>query len=181
MVSNQKFSLNDGEEKVDVHAYRSLIGSLLDLTNNRLDIAFATSVLSRFIQSPSKTHYGAARRILRYLKETISFGILYGKNDQFNLFGYSNSDWAGCVDDRHSTSGYAFFLGSGAISWSSKKQASTALSSLEVEYISLKAAACQATWTRRTLEDMKQLQMQPTTIFCDNQSTIAMTKKSNIP
>ncbi|GKV49381.1 hypothetical protein SLEP1_g56135 [Rubroshorea leprosula] len=146
MVSNQKFSLDDGEEKVDAHAYRSLIGSLLFLTNNRLDIAFAISVLSRFMQSPSKTHYG------------------------------SDSDWVGCVDDRRSTSGYAFFLGSGAISWSSKKQASTAFSSSEAEYISLIAAACQATWTRRILEDMKQLQVQPTTIFCDNQSTIAMTK-----
>ncbi|GLU00818.1 hypothetical protein SLE2022_181580 [Rubroshorea leprosula] len=176
MVSNQKFSLDDGEEKVDAHAYRSLIGSLLYLTNSRPDITFATSVLSRFMQSPSRTHYGAARRILRYLKGTISFGILYAKNEQFNLFGYSDSDWAGCVDDRRSTSGYAFFLGSGAISWSSKKQASTALSSSEAEYISLTAAACQATWTRRILEDMKQVQVQPTTIFCDNQSTIAMTK-----
>ncbi|GKU99292.1 hypothetical protein SLEP1_g12160 [Rubroshorea leprosula] len=176
MVSNQKFSLDDGEEKVDAHAYRSLIGSLLYLTNSRPDITFATSRLSRFMQSPSKTHYGAARRILRYLKGTISFGILYAKNEQFNLFGYSDSDWPGCVDDRRSTSGYAFFLGSGAISWSSKKQASTALSSSEAEYISSTAAACQATWTRRILEDMKQVQVQPTTIFCDNQSTIAMTK-----
>ncbi|GKV31343.1 hypothetical protein SLEP1_g40039 [Rubroshorea leprosula] len=157
MVSNQKFSLDDGEEKVDAHAYRNLIGSLLYLTNSRLDITFATSMLSRFMQSPSKTHYGAVRRILRYLKGTISFGILYAKNEQFNLFGYSDSDWAGCVDDRRSTSGYAFFLGSGAISWSSKKQASTALSSSEVEYISLTAAACQATWTRRILKDMKQV------------------------
>ncbi|GKU96667.1 hypothetical protein SLEP1_g9878 [Rubroshorea leprosula] len=176
MVSNQKFNLDDGEEKVDAHAYRSLIGSPLYLTNSKPDIAFATSVLSRFMQSPSKTHYGAARRILRYLKGTISFGILYAKNDQFNLFGYSNSDWAGCVDDRRSTSGYAFFLGSDAISWSSKKQASIALSSSEAEHISLIAAACQATWTRRILEDMKQLQVQPTKIFCDNQSTIAMKK-----
>ncbi|GKU97879.1 hypothetical protein SLEP1_g10958 [Rubroshorea leprosula] len=107
-----EFSLNDGEEKVDVHAYRNLIVSLLYLKNGRPNIAFAISVLSHFI----------------------------------------------------------------VISWSSKKQAFTALSSSEVEYISLTVAACQVTWTRRILEDMKQLLVKPTTIFCDNQSTIAMTK-----
>jgi len=143
MNTNQKFSLEDGEERVDAGTYRSLIGSLLYLAHSRPDISYATSILSRFMQNPSKTHFGAARRILRYLKGTSSYGIFYAKIDNFNLMGYSDSDWAGSIDDRRSTTGYIFSLGSGAISWSSKKQQTTALSSSEAEYMALTAAACQ--------------------------------------
>lgn len=77
MNTNKKFCLNDGEEKIDVQEYQSLIGSLLYLTNTRLDIKQATSFMSRFMQSPSKLHHGAAKRVLRYLRGTSSYGIWY--------------------------------------------------------------------------------------------------------
>ncbi|KAL0424084.1 UNVERIFIED_CONTAM: Retrovirus-related Pol polyprotein from transposon TNT 1-94 [Sesamum radiatum] len=176
MIMNQKFCLDDGEEKVDVQLYRSLVGSLLYLTNSRPDILQATALLSRFMQNPSNIHFGAAKRILRYLKGTRSFGLWYSNSNNFELLGFSDSDWAGSIDDRKSTTGYLFMLGSNAISWCSKKQPSTALSSSEAEYMAVSLAACQAIWLRRILGDMKQHQEKATTIFCDNQSTISMTK-----
>ncbi|KAF2307027.1 hypothetical protein GH714_024228 [Hevea brasiliensis] len=156
--TNQKFSLEDGENKVDGHTYRSLIGSLLYLTNTRPDIMQAASILSRFMQKPSKIHYGAARRVLRYLKGTSSYGLWYSNANNLELCGFSDSDWAGSLDDRKSTSGYVFHLGSSAICWNSKKQPSTALSSSEAEYIAVTSAACQAIWLQRILNDMKQKQ-----------------------
>ncbi|KAL0298723.1 UNVERIFIED_CONTAM: Secreted RxLR effector protein [Sesamum radiatum] len=89
---------------------------------------FATSLLSRFMQSPSQVHYAAAKRILRYLRGTKDFGIWYKSTNDAKLVGYTDSDWAGSVDDMKSTSGYTFSLGSGIFSWASKKQATVAQS-----------------------------------------------------
>ncbi|KAL0402497.1 UNVERIFIED_CONTAM: Retrovirus-related Pol polyprotein from transposon TNT 1-94 [Sesamum latifolium] len=93
-----------------------------------------------------------------------------------SLVGYTDSDWAGSIDDRKSTSGYIFCLGKNVISWSSRKQKSVALSSAEAEYIAATNAACEAVWLRRILKDMKFAQCGPTIIFCDNMSAIAMAK-----
>ena len=87
-----------------------------------------------------------------------------------------DSDWAGSIDDRRSTSGYVFQLGSKSISWSSKKQATVALSSSEAEYVSATSAACEAVWLRRILKDLQQKTEDTTTIYCENISAIAMTK-----
>ncbi|KAL0367021.1 UNVERIFIED_CONTAM: Secreted RxLR effector protein [Sesamum radiatum] len=93
------------------------------ITATRPDIMFATSLLSRFMQSPSQVHYGAAKRILRYLQGTKDFGIWYKSTNDAKLVGYTDSDWAGSADDMKSTLGYTFSLGSGIFSWASKKQA----------------------------------------------------------
>lgn len=90
--------------------------------------------------------------------------------------GFSNTDWARCLDDRRSTSGCLFSLGFGAISWSSKKQDVVALSSLEAEYVAVTGAAYQAIWLRRLLADFFQVQGAATEIFCDKKATISMTK-----
>lgn len=146
------------------------------MCHTRPDITFAVSVVSRFMHKPSVHHLGAAKRILRYVAGTANFGIRYSKVSDFRLCGYSDSDWAGCLEDRKSTSGHVFFLGSGAISWSSKKQDIVALSSSEDEYVAVTAAACQAIWLRRLLGDFGQVQEDATGIFCDNKASIAMTK-----
>ncbi|KAL0340719.1 UNVERIFIED_CONTAM: Retrovirus-related Pol polyprotein from transposon RE2 [Sesamum radiatum] len=169
-------SEEDGSQKVDGSMYRSLIGSLLYLTATRPDIMFATCLLSRFMQSPSQVHYAAAKRILRYLRGTKDFGIWYKSTNDAKLVGYTDSDWAGSVDDMKSTSGYTFSLGSGIFSWASKKQATVAQSSAEAEYIAAAATSNQAIWLRRILEDMGEKQEEPTTIYCDNKSAIAITK-----
>ncbi|KAG6521833.1 hypothetical protein ZIOFF_018966 [Zingiber officinale] len=172
----RKPQLDDGAAKVDAKIYRSLVGSLIYLTNTRPDIVYSVSLISRFMHEPSKLHYAAAKRILRYLQGTRKLGIKYVKEKENKLVGYTDSDWAGSLDDRKSTSGYIFCLGSKIISWVSKKQKTVSLSSAEAEYIAATDAACEAVWLRRILSDVEQKQEAPITIFCDNNSTIAMTK-----
>ncbi|KAK3033901.1 hypothetical protein RJ639_033536 [Escallonia herrerae] len=87
----------------------------------------------KYMQNPSQIHYGAARRVLRYLQGTLDYGILYEVAEEVKLFGYTDRDWAGSIDDRKSTSGYAFTLGTGVISWASKKQLYIAQSSTEAK------------------------------------------------
>lgn len=146
------------------------------LTHTRPDLMFAVSLISRFMQRPSKHHLGAAKRILRYVQGTLDFGISYAKDENLELVAYTDSDWAGSADDRKSTTGFIFCLSGGAVSWMSKKQGVTALSSTEAEYIAATSTACHAVWMRRILQDLKYKQMQPTTIFCDNKSTIDLSK-----
>lgn len=176
MALNEKLSKNDGAPKADPMLYRSLVGSLIYLSNTRPDIVHAVGIVSRFMNEPSKLHYVAAKRILRYIKGTKDFGLKYEKEVNSNLIGYSDSDWAGSIDDRKSTSGYIVCLGTKAISWCSRKQSTVALSTAEAEYISSSSAACEAVWLRRILANLQQEQISATTIFCDNMSAIAMTK-----
>ncbi|XP_019052097.1 PREDICTED: uncharacterized protein LOC109114224 [Nelumbo nucifera] len=99
LVTNERFKKEDGPKKADASIYRRLIGSLLYLIATRLDIMYATSLLLRFRQSPSQVHYGATKRILRYLQGTKEYGIWYKSTTNSRLIGYTNSDWAGSVDD----------------------------------------------------------------------------------
>ena len=168
--------LDDGAEKVDARNYRSLVGSLIYLTNTRPDIVQPISLISRFMNEPSKIHLIATKRILHYLNGTKKLDIKCVKEKDNKLVGYTDSDWTGSIDDHKSTSGYLFCLGTKPISWSSKKQKTVALSSAEAEYIAATDAACESVWLRRILSDMQQSEEMPTIIYCDNMSAIAMTK-----
>lgn len=121
-------------------------------------------------------HLLAAKRILRYLQGTRDFGLVYKKSEKSNLLGYTDSDYAGDRDDRKSTSGYAFMFGSGAISWSAKKQPIVTLSTTEAEFVAATACSCQAIWLRRILEELTFKQTEATKIFCDNNSAIQLSK-----
>ncbi|XP_042045110.1 secreted RxLR effector protein 161-like [Salvia splendens] len=176
LVTNEKFSKEDGTPKANAAIYRSIIGSLLYLTASRPDIMYPTSLLSRFMQDPSQVHYGAAKRILRYLQGTRDYGIWYTPESFSKLIGYTDSDWGGSTDDMKSTSGYTFSLGSGIFSWSSKKQDCVAQSSAEAEYVATALTTSQAIWLRRILRYMGEHQENPTEIYCDNKSAIAMAK-----
>ncbi|KAD6795802.1 hypothetical protein E3N88_06698 [Mikania micrantha] len=176
MNVSEKLQLDDQAEKADEWNYRSTVGGLIYLTHTRPDLAYAVSVISRFMQKPSKIHQGAARRIMRYVAGSYKYGLWYGLNSELKLVGYTDSDWAGCLDDRKSVSANIFMLGSCAVSWSSRKQASVALSSSEAEYISATAAACQGIWLRRILSDLGIDQTGPTIILCDNKSAINLSK-----
>ena len=136
--------------------YKSIVGNLMYLTATRLDIMHVVSLISRFMENPKEAHWQAAKRILRYVKGTKRFGILYTASENSELVGYTDSDWAGSVDDRKSTSGYVFHMGSGAISWASKKQPIVALSTTKEEYVAATAAACQAIWMRKILRSLSQ-------------------------
>lgn len=171
-----KLSKNCKDECVDGSLYRSLVGSLVYLTATRPDMVFAVSMISRFMESPKSSHWEAGKRILKYVKGTIDHGITYSRTSNFKLTGYSDSDFGGNLDDGRSTAGYIFNMGSGAVSWQSKKQSVVALSSAEAEYMSLSIAGCQALWLRGLLTELEHPQDDPTTIFCDNKSAIALTK-----
>eukprot|EP00253_Pinus_taeda_P008551 PITA_08551 len=175
-VMGLKLNKEDNNKDFDPSLYKSIVGSLTYLTATRPDIMHAVSLISRFMEGPKEAHWQEAKRILRYVKGTKMFGILYTTLECSDLIGYTDSDWAGSVDDRKSTSGYVFHVGSEAISWASKKQPIVALSTVEAEYVVATVAACQAVWMRRMLRSLFQEQEKGTVIFCDNSSAIALPK-----
>jgi hypothetical protein len=171
-----KLSKNDEGPTVDSTLYKSLVGSLLYLTATRPDIMYATSLVSRFMESPKDSHWKMAKQILRYVAGTLNFGLWHTKPDSNQLSSYTDSDFAGSLDDRKSTSGHVFQLGTNLISWASKKQLIVSISSAEAEYVAATSASCQAVWLRRILKDMAHTENDPTPIFCDNTSSIALSK-----
>ncbi|KAG5232745.1 Retrovirus-related polyprotein from transposon [Salix suchowensis] len=176
IVPGTKLRKNVAGEKVNSTLYKQIVGSLMYLTATRPDTMFVVSLISRFMECPTEEHLAAAKRVLRYLKGTINLGIFYRKGGHAELEGYSDSDYAGDLDDRKSTSGYLFMLRSGSVCWSSKKQPVVSLSTTEAEFIAAASCACQATWLRRIMKELGQAQVDPTTIFCDNNSAIKLSK-----
>ncbi|KAK9750670.1 hypothetical protein RND81_02G212500 [Saponaria officinalis] len=156
--------------------YKQIVGSLMYLTATRPDIMNAVSMVSRYMESPKETHLLAAKRILRYLRGTTDFGLFYCKGAKSELFGFCDSDYAGDLDDRKSTSGYAFMLGSATISWCSKKQPIVTLSTTEAEFVAAATCASQALWLRNILEELQFKQKYSTKLFCDNSSAIKLSK-----
>jgi len=126
------------------------------------------------MSKPLESHWVAAKSVFRYLCGTVNYGILYTDASDAILASFSDSEWAGNLDDRRSIIGYAFSIGSGVIAWSNKKQSTIALSSCEAEYQALCAATCEAIWLRRLLNDAGKEQKNPTSIKSDNQSTIKL-------
>ena len=174
MNQKDKFSKEDGTARVDEEKYRSLIGCLLYLTATRPDILYATNLLSRFMHCPSELHMRAAKRILRYIKGTCSFGVKFMQCKTLKLHGFSDSDWGGFIDDMKSTSGFCFNLGSAIFSWSSKKQSIVAQSTVEAEFIAATAAVNQALWLQKLLRDLHMEEEEATEISVDNQAAIAI-------
>ena len=111
MEGGLKLSKFDEGEKVDSTVFKSLVGSLRYLTNTRPDILYAVGVVCRFTEAPTSPHLKAAKRILRYLKGTIDFGLFYSPSNNYKLVGFCDSDFAGDVDDRKSTTVFVFFMG----------------------------------------------------------------------
>jgi hypothetical protein len=174
MNQKDKFSKEDGTARVNEEKYRSLIGCLLYLTATRPDILYATNLLSRFMHCPSELHMRAAKRILRYIKGTCSFGVKFMQCKTLKLHGFSDSDWGGFIDDMKSTSGFCFNLGSTIFSWSSKKQSIVAQSTAEAEFIAATAAVNQALWLQKLLRDLHIEEEEATEISVDNQAAIAI-------
>lgn len=115
-----------------------------------------------------------AKGVLRYLQWTINVEIKYTDSFDVKLTGYLDSDWARDMDDRRSITGYAFNIGSGVISWSSKKQNAISLSSIGAEYQVVCATTCEVIWLRRILHDAWEEQKDDMVIKCDNQSSIKL-------
>ena len=146
------------------------------LTATRPDLMFVVSLLSRYMERPTDLHLQATKRVLRYLKGTMDYGIFYSKGGNTKLMGFTDSDYAGNLEDRKSTSGHLFLLSSGAVSWSSRKQPVVTLSTTEAEFVAASSCACQAVWLRRLLEELNHVQEESTVIYCDNSSAIKLSK-----
>jgi hypothetical protein len=144
--------------------------------STRPDISAAVNVLSQFMSCPNEQHWTGIKRILRYLKGTLNHGLCFS-GDDVDLVGYSDSDWAGDIDTRRSTSGYVFQIGGATINWCSKRQLTVARSSTEAEYMALSAAAQECIWLRRLLKDFGTGENdKPTTIYEDNNGAIELAK-----
>jgi len=158
----------EGSTVTDPTSYRSTVGSLQYLSLTRPDIAFAVNKVSQFMQDPRDSHWSAVKRILRYLKSTISHTFCIHKNSSKQLTAYSDSDWASCPDDRRSTSGYCVLLGKNILSWSSKKQPTVSRSSTESEYKAIANAAAELTWIQTLLHELGVTSPTQPVLYCDN-------------
>lgn len=133
IVTSSKLTKNGVSSYVNPTLFKQIVGSLMYLNATRPDAMFTVSLISRFTEKPTTEHLVAAKRILRFLKGTAEDGILYRKGKKQELIAYCDSDYAGDLDDRKSTSGYIFMLNNEAVSWSSKKQPIVSLSTTEAE------------------------------------------------
>ena len=176
IVPREKLQKDEDGIRIDSTYYKQIVGSLMYLTNTRPDVMFVVGLISRYMEHPTKIHLQAVRKILRYLKGTVDYGVFYKKEGNEELVAYTYSDYAGDLNDRKSSSGYVFLLSSGAISWLSKKQPVVSLSTTEAEFIAAAACACQAVWLRRILETLGHTQSNSTTVYYDNNSAIKLAK-----
>ncbi|GJV91126.1 retrovirus-related pol polyprotein from transposon TNT 1-94 [Tanacetum coccineum] len=159
---------------VDQTKYHSMVRALMYLTASRPDIVHATCYCARYQAKPTEKHLTAVKRIFRYLKDSINMGLWYPKDTDFELTAFSDSDHAGCLDSRKSTSGGIQFLGGDKlVSWSSKKQDCTSISLAEAEYVSLSACCAQVIWLRTELTDYG-FHFDKIPMYCDSKATIAI-------
>ncbi|GJS61301.1 putative ribonuclease H-like domain-containing protein [Tanacetum coccineum] len=173
-VDLEKPLVKDGDaDDVDVHLYRSMIGSLMYLTASRPDIMFAVCACARFQVTPKTSHLLAVKRIFRYLKGKPTLGLWYSRDSPFELVAYTDSDYAGATLDRKSTTGGCQFLGNRLISWQCKKQTVVATSTTEAEYVAAASCCGQVLWIQNQLLDYGYNFMN-TVINIDNNSTICI-------
>lgn len=137
-------------KKVESSLYKQIVGSLMYLTATRPYIMHSISLISRYMENQTEMYLLAAKRIFGYLQGTKDFGLFFKKGKRLELFGFSDS--AGDQDDRRSTLGYVFMMGTGAILWSSKKQLIITLSTTEAEFVTATACAYQAIWLKKFLK-----------------------------
>ncbi|CAL1363606.1 unnamed protein product [Linum trigynum] len=175
MAVNIKLDKDVTGVPVDEKKFRGMVGSLLYLTASRPDIHYSVCMCARFQSAPKESHLTAIKRIFRYLKGTPELGLWYPKHNNFSLIGYSDSDFAGSLTDRKSTTGTCQFVGTSLVSWSCKKQGAVALSTAEAEYIAAGSCCTQLIWLKNQLRDYNVL-THSIPLLCDNTSAICMAK-----
>jgi hypothetical protein len=152
-----KIEDDDTSEAVDSTMYRQLVSSLRYICQSMIDISYIVGYISRFMSKPLKSHFIAAKRILRCMNDTIHYGILFpysNENEKLKLLGFSDANWCGDKIERKSTNGYLFKFQGAPISWCSKKRSVISLSSCEAEYVAGSLAFCQANWLQSLLSEM---------------------------
>ncbi|XP_057808554.1 secreted RxLR effector protein 161-like [Salvia miltiorrhiza] len=160
--------------------YASAIGSIMyAMTSTRPDVAYALSMTGRFQQNPGDVHWRTVKTILKYLRRTKEYFLVYGGQSELSVTGYTDASFQTDHDDYKSQSGYVFILNGGAVSWNSSKQSTTADSTTEAEYIAASEAAKEAV---ALLEFVKELGVIPSTncaipLYCDNTGAVAQAKE----
>jgi hypothetical protein len=147
---------------VDQKEYRSIIGSLLYLTATRPDIQFSVCMCAHFQASLRISHRQAVHRIFRYLRHNPDFGLWHSASSSLALHGFLDADFAGCRFDRKFTSGTCQFLGSSLVSWSSRKQSTSAQYSTEAEYVFATSCCSQLLWLAYTMSNFGEEYQCPT-------------------
>ncbi|XP_031271078.1 uncharacterized protein LOC116129447 [Pistacia vera] len=172
MDCSSKLSQSHGDTLHDASSYHRLIGCLLYLTSTRPDIFFVVQQLSQYLNKPTSQHLQAAHRVLCYIKGCPAYGLFFPARSSLALQAFSDSDWARCIDTRHSVTGFCVFLGSSLINRKAKKQPTVSRSSSKVEYRALASTACELQWLRYLLQDLHVDHPQFALIFCDNKSAL---------
>jgi len=175
MSTNCYLGADEVGSEVNKTMYRGLIGSLLYLTASRPNIMFVVCLCARFQSCLKESHLKAAKRILKYLKGTISMGLWYPSHSPIHLVGYSDSNFVGCKLDRKTQVEHAIYLDQVSFHGKVKKQACVALSTAEAEYVAAGSCCAQILWIKQQLEDFG-LKISKVPLLCDNTSAIKLTK-----
>ena len=175
MSTVPKLSKDQGVPFSDPKFYRTIVGGLQYLSVTGPDICYAVNRVCQFMAAPTLSHWQAVKRLLRYLKGTSSYGLIFRKPTNLKLTAFSDADWATDIDDRRSTSGFCVYFGGNLISWSSKKQQVVSRSSTEAEYRSLAAVVAEISWIKSLLQELRITLSSAPTVYCDNISAVHMT------
>nr|GEZ58539.1 ribonuclease H-like domain-containing protein [Tanacetum cinerariifolium] len=159
---------SDGDPVSDLTLYRSLAGSLQYLTFTRPDISYVVQPVCVYMHDPREPHFSALKRILRYVRGTLDYGLQLFSSSTTDLVAYSDADWVGCPTTRRSTSGYCVFLGNNLLSWSSKRQPTLSHSSAEAEYRGVANVVAETCWLCNLLRELHTLLSFAKLVYCDN-------------
>ena len=161
--------------------YTSAVGSLMYAqVYTKPDIAFVVGVLGGYQSNPGIDHWRAAKKVMRYLQGTKDYMLMYKRTHSLEVIGYSDADFAGCVDSRKSTFGYIFKLADGAESWRSAKQTLTATSTMEAEFVSCFEASSHGVWLKSFISRLRIVDSisRPLKLYCDNSAAVFMAKNN---
>jgi len=142
----------------------------------RPDLSFAVSLLSRFQANPGIEHWKALLHVIGYVKNTIEYGLTYSRDADLTPLAYVDADYGGCRDTRRSTSRFVFLMAGGVVTWSSKRQATVALSTVEAEYVAMSRCAQQMVWMQTWLDEIQVEHTLPGIIKGDSQGALALAK-----
>ena len=159
--------------------YHPVLGSVMwGQLATRPDLAFSVSLLARFQANPGIDHWNALMHVIGYIKNTMDYGLTYSRDYELSPTAFVDADYGGCRDTRRSTSGYVFLMAGGAVSWSSKRQATVALSTVEAEYVAMSRCTQQMAWMHSWLDEVEIEYSLPGVIKGDNRGAIALTKNT---